>query len=113
MFSINGSNSKVKVTVSKIVLSKKGLITSNTHVKYQSSSTHCLKVISKVKVFEKWDKLQGQGHSGARSHGLGMKIDPRASNIYQCRIKIRAHLIRYNTHVHISVCLMRNFVCVY
>ena len=30
--------------------------------KYQSSRTHSSKVISKVKVFEKWVKLQGQVH---------------------------------------------------
>ena len=34
----------------------------NIHVKYQSSSNHCSKVISKVKDFKKWFKLQGQGH---------------------------------------------------
>ena len=39
----------------------KGLITKNTRVKYQSSSTHCSKVISKVKVFKTLVKLQGQG----------------------------------------------------
>ena len=32
---------------------RKGLITRNTLVKYQNSRTHCLKVISKVKVFQK------------------------------------------------------------
>ena len=53
----------------------KGLITRNTHVKYQCYRTHCSKVISKVKVFFKiWVKLQGQGHSvknnGARGKGL-------------------------------------------
>ena len=32
---------------------RKGLITRNTHVKYQSSSTHYSKVISKVKVLER------------------------------------------------------------
>ena len=52
-FSINGSNSKVKVTVSKIMKPRKGLIKRNTQVKYQSSSTHCSKVISKVKVSER------------------------------------------------------------
>ena len=39
------SNSKVKVTVSKIMVP-----TRNNHLKYQSSSTHCSKDISKVKV---------------------------------------------------------------
>ena len=45
-----------------MVPTKIGLITRNTHVKYQSSSTHYSKVISKDKVFIKWVKSQGQGH---------------------------------------------------
>ena len=32
---------------------RKGLITGNIHVKYQSSGTHCLKVISTAKVLKK------------------------------------------------------------
>ena len=48
-FSKKGSNSKVKVTVSKILVPTER----NTHVKYQSYSTHCSKVISKVKVSER------------------------------------------------------------
>ena len=40
----------------------RGLITRNTHVKYQSLSTHFSKVMSKVKVFKEWVKAQGQGH---------------------------------------------------
>ena len=39
---------------------RKGLVTSNTHVKYQSTCTKCSKVIGKVKVFKEWFKLQGQ-----------------------------------------------------
>ena len=43
-------------------------------MKYQSSNTHCSKVISKVKVFKKWVKLQGQGHrvknNGTQRKGL-------------------------------------------
>ena len=35
-----GSNFKVKVTVSKIMVPTEGLIRRNTHVKYESSSTH-------------------------------------------------------------------------
>ena len=50
-FSKNGSNSKVNVTT--IMVS-----TRNTHVKYQRSSTHCSKVISKVKVSEMRTELQ-------------------------------------------------------
>ena len=41
----------------RTVLSQK-----NAHVQYESSSTHSLKVISKVEVLKKWVKLQGQGH---------------------------------------------------
>ena len=41
---------------------QKGLITRNTQVKYQSSCNHGSKIISKVKVFKKWVKFQGQGH---------------------------------------------------
>ena len=40
----------------------KGLITRNLHVKYESPTTYGSRDIAKVKVFEKWDKLQGQGH---------------------------------------------------
>ena len=32
------------------------------HRKYQSSSTNCSKIVSKIKVFKKWVKLKGQGH---------------------------------------------------
>ena len=49
---------------------RKGLITRNTHVKYQSSSTHCLKVISNVKVLKKkWVKLQGHKVKNIGTHG--------------------------------------------
>ena len=41
---------------------RKGLITRNTHMKYQYSSAHWSKVICKVEVFKKLVKLQGQGH---------------------------------------------------
>ena len=51
----------------------KGLITRNTHVKYQISSTHCSKVISKVKVFKKWVKLQGQGYR-VKNNGTHGKV---------------------------------------
>ena len=51
------SNFKVKVTSSKLWNDVKGIVTRNTHVKYKSSSG--LKVMAKVKVFEKKVKLQG------------------------------------------------------
>ena len=52
----------VKSQDQKIKYLQKDLITRDIHVKYQSSSTHCSKVISKVKDLKKWVKLQGQGH---------------------------------------------------
>ena len=52
---------------------KKGLITRDTHVKYQSSSTYCSKVICKVEVFKKWVKPQGQGHM-VKNNGTHGKV---------------------------------------
>ena len=72
-FSKNGSNSKMKVTVSKIMKPRKGLITRNTHVKYKNSNTRCSVVISKIKVFKKWVKLQGEGHM-VRNNGTHGKV---------------------------------------
>jgi hypothetical protein len=40
----------------------KGLVTSNMHMKYNSSITYHSKDMDKVKVFKKWVKLQGQGY---------------------------------------------------
>ena len=48
-------------------------ITGNIHVKYQRSSTHSSKVISKVKVFKKWVKLRGQSH-GVQNNGTHGKV---------------------------------------
>ena len=53
---------------------RKGLITGNTHVKYQSSSNHSSKVISNVKVLKKMVKLQGQGHSVKNNGTNGMVL---------------------------------------
>ena len=40
---------------------------------YQSSGTHCSKVISKIKVFKKWVKLQRQGHR-VKNNGTQEKV---------------------------------------
>ena len=40
----------------------KGLVTRNTHVQYESPITSGKKVMAKVKVFQKYVKLQGQDH---------------------------------------------------
>ena len=42
-------------------------------MKYQSSSTHCSKVMSNVKVFLKMGQLQGQGHS-VKNNGTNGKV---------------------------------------
>ena len=41
---------------------RKGHVTRNTHVKYQSPSTYHSKVMAQVKVFKKQVKCKGQGH---------------------------------------------------
>ena len=61
------------------MVQRKGPITGNIHVKYQSSSTHCLKGIeNKLKVFKKWVKLKGQGHrvknNGPHGKALSQEI---------------------------------------
>ena len=57
----------------KIMVPSERNYTRNTHVKYQSTSTNCSKVISKIKVFKKCDKLQGQGHR-VKNNGTHGKV---------------------------------------
>ena len=40
----------------------KGLVTKNIHMQYESPFSPGLKVMAKVKVFQKYVKFQGQGH---------------------------------------------------
>ena len=54
-------------------------------MKYQSSSTHCSKVISKVKVFEKWIKRQGHRVKNNGTHGKFL-----SQGIIMCNIKALA-----------------------
>ena len=44
-----GQNPRSRSQGKKCWLPRNGPVTRNTHVKYQSSSTHCSKVINKVK----------------------------------------------------------------
>ena len=46
----------------KLYYGVKGLIRRNTHVKYESPVSYGSLVMTKVEVFEKKVKLQGQGH---------------------------------------------------
>ena len=57
----------------KLWYPRKGLITGNTHVKYQSSSTHLSKVKAMLKFSKKWVKLQGQGHR-VKNNGTHGKV---------------------------------------
>ena len=64
---------KVKCQGQEVKYKQKGPITRNTHVKNQSSSTRCSKIINKVKVFQKRIKLQGQGHR-VKNNGTHRKV---------------------------------------
>ena len=55
---LQGQGHKVK----KCGNSKKGLVITNMHIKYESPITCHSKDMPNVKVFEKWVELQGQGH---------------------------------------------------
>ena len=59
-FFIRRSNLKVKVK--KLWYHVKGLVTRNTNVQYENPISSGLKVMAKVEVFQKYAKLQGQGH---------------------------------------------------
>ena len=74
-FSKKGSNSKVKVTVSKILVPTE----INTHVKYQSYSTHCSKVISKVKVSERRTEWQNDSDRVTKWQTGQKQYAPRSS----------------------------------
>ena len=50
---------------------RKGLITRNTRLKYQSSRTHCSKVFSNVS-FQKMGQLQGNRVKNNNTHGKGI-----------------------------------------
>ena len=56
------SRSNFKVKVKKLWYHVKGLVTRNTPAQYESPITFGKKVMAKVKVFQKYVKLQGQGH---------------------------------------------------
>ena len=51
----------------------KGLVARNAYIQYESPIYPGLKVMAKVKVFEKKVKLQGQGHQ-AKSYGMTRKF---------------------------------------
>jgi hypothetical protein len=67
----SGSNFKVKVTRSKVMI----LIESSCHKEhtYEIPITYHSKDMTNVKVFKKWFKLQGQGHK-VKNFGTNRKV---------------------------------------
>ena len=61
-FSEVGQTSRSKSRGQKLWYHVKGLVTRNTYVQYKSTISSGKKVMSKVTVFQKEVKLQGQGH---------------------------------------------------
>jgi hypothetical protein len=58
-----GQTSRSKSQGQKYWYQKKSLVKRKTHMKYESPITSHSKDMAKVKVFEKRDKLQGQGQT--------------------------------------------------
>ena len=61
-FSKVGQTSRSRSRGQKLRYHVKGLVTRNTHVQYESPIPSGKKVMAKVKVFQMYVKLQGQGH---------------------------------------------------
>jgi hypothetical protein len=72
------------ISGSRLWYEMKGLARRNTHVKYESSTKHQSKVMTKVIVFEKEVKLQGQRLEG-QSHGLKWKAMPEEIHIWNMK----------------------------
>ena len=60
-FSKVGQTSRSRSQDQNLWYHVKDLVTRNTHVQFESLMSSGLKVMAKVKVFQKWVKLQGQG----------------------------------------------------
>ena len=73
----------------------KGLVTSNTHVQYESPITSSLKVMAKVKVFQKQVKLQVQGHKVKPDMCL-LNTDVPGSNKVKIRQKSPTKVLHFN-----------------
>ena len=69
----------------------KGLVTRNKHVQYESPISSGKKVIAKVKIFQKWVKLQGQGHE-VKNYGTIWKV--LSQGIHMCNMKALSLLVR-------------------
>ena len=71
----------VKVTSQNCSYPCKGLVSENTHVKYQSSSTYFSKLITNVKVIKKV-KLQDQGNrlKNVGTHRKGLPLGDSCEN---------------------------------
>jgi hypothetical protein len=90
----SGSNFKVKVTKSNILVPREGLVIRNKYMKYESPITRHLKdtCMVNVIVFGKWVKLQGQGHK-IKNFGTSRKSCHKV-NVYE--IPITCNSKRYH-----------------
>ena len=82
----------VKVTRSKITVSSEmSSVTRNAHVQYESPISSGQKVMAKVKLFQKYVKLQGQGHK-VKNYDSMCKVFSQA--IHMCNTKALSLLVR-------------------
>ena len=68
----------------------KGLVTRNIQVQYEGPISSGLKVMAKVKVFQKKDELQGQGHN-VKNYGTMWKV--LSQGIHICNMKALSFLV--------------------
>ena len=82
---------------------QKGFITRNTHVKYQSSSSHCSKVISKVKVSERRTELQNYRMTELQNYRMTDRTKTICPPIFDLGgIKINSIYIKFH-HVKMEI----------
>ena len=110
--SVNFLKKNVKCEDQKFKYQQKDLITSNIHVKYQSSSTHFSNVINSVKVFKTYARLQSQGHKvqNVGTHGkvpilkiLMWNIKALALTIQMLLTKLKFSKSRSNSKVKVKI----------
>ena len=91
-FSKVGQTSRSRSQGQKLWYHVKGLVTRNTHVQYESPMISSgLKVMDKVKVFQKKVKLQGQGHK-VKNYGTMWKV--LLQGIHMSNMKALSLLVR-------------------
>ena len=79
------------VSGTKLRYNGKGIVSRNTHVQYESPFTFGKKVLTKVKVFKEWVKLQGQGHEVKNYSTMWKDL---SQEIHMCNMKALSLLVR-------------------